>query len=505
MPPPRAPARAPTRSAAAAASRAERSAADAAVGSVGIRRPQLGRDAVRPGGHRLRPRRRAVGGRGRRCRGVGRPPAGSPAAARSQVPAEQEPVLRTPRHQVLVRADIDHPAVDDHRDLIGQRQRRSPVGDQDRRPVRGHPAQGGVDRRLGDRVDGAGRVIQHQHPRVGDQCPGQGQALPLPTGQGQAPLADHRVVPVGQRLDEVGRLRAHRRRPDLGVGGVRAAVADVRGDGVGEQERLLEHHADRAAQVLHRQVTDVQPADPHDAALRVVEAGQQQRHGRFPGPGCADQRHRRTGGHLQVERRAAPGPPANSRSARRRTPRPTSRRARGNGSRPLGDLRQRVDDLQHPLHRCPGLLAEYQQHGQHPGRRDQLGQVQREGQERAQRNRADQRQVSAEGQHPDLTQGRQRLQRGADLRGQPDRSHPVRVQPPGAVAQPSQLAVLLAEPLHHPDPGDVLLDDLRHLGRGLLRRPGRREQHRPGCPGHQHHRRHHQQRHHREQRRQRQT
>ena len=50
-------------------------------------------------------------------------------------------------------------------------------------------------------------------PRVGEQRPGQRQPLPLAAGQGQPALADHRVVAVRQRLDELGRLGGRAPRP----------------------------------------------------------------------------------------------------------------------------------------------------------------------------------------------------------------------------------------------------------------------------------------------------
>ena len=52
----------------------------------------------------------------------------------------------------------------------------------------------------------------------------------------------------------VGRLR---RLDDLLVRGIEPAVADVPGDGAGEQQRLLEHEADLAAQRAQGQAADV--------------------------------------------------------------------------------------------------------------------------------------------------------------------------------------------------------------------------------------------------------
>ncbi len=48
---------------------------------------------------------------------------------------------------------------------------------------------------------------------------------------------------------------------DLGIGHVGAAVRDVGPHGVGEQEALLEHHADLAAQRIERDVAHVDAVD----------------------------------------------------------------------------------------------------------------------------------------------------------------------------------------------------------------------------------------------------
>ena len=66
-------------------------------------------------------------------------------------------------------------------------------------------AQRREDRGLGDGVDRGGGVVEHQHPRVGEQRPGQGDPLPLPARQRQPAFADHGVVAVGQRGDELVR------------------------------------------------------------------------------------------------------------------------------------------------------------------------------------------------------------------------------------------------------------------------------------------------------------
>ena len=172
--------------------------------------------------------------------------------------------------------------------------------------------------------------------------------------------------------------------PDVGDGGIRPPVGDVGGDGVGEQESLLEHHTHRAAQVGQPEAADVDAGQADRAGLCLVEPRQQQRHRRLARPGGADQGHRRCRPARAGRTRRAPVRPWCSRSA---TPsRRTSSGPSGTSSAmPTGSViaALRIDDLHDPLDGRPRLLAEDQQERQRPGRRDQLGQVEVERQEGA--------------------------------------------------------------------------------------------------------------------------
>ena len=68
-----------------------------------------------------------------------------------------------------------------------------------------------LDLALGGRVDRRGGVVEDQDARVGEDRAGDREALALAAGDGQAALADARVVAVREPLDEVVRLGAARR------------------------------------------------------------------------------------------------------------------------------------------------------------------------------------------------------------------------------------------------------------------------------------------------------
>ena len=205
---------------------------------------------------------------------------------------EQRPEQRAAGQQLGLGADVHHPTAVEHGDPVRQRQRRAPVRDQQRGAARGQVAQGRVDRGLGRVVDRRRRVVEHQHPGVGEHRAGQGDALALSAGQREPALADQRVVALGQALDELRHLRRLRRGDDLLVRGVRAAVGDVGADRVGEEEGVFEHHAQDGAQVRQPQLGQRHPTQPDLPDLRVIEAREQLGDRRLARTGWADQRDR---------------------------------------------------------------------------------------------------------------------------------------------------------------------------------------------------------------------
>ncbi|GAA3244366.1 hypothetical protein GCM10017691_50320 [Pseudonocardia petroleophila] len=374
--------------------------------------------------------------------------------------------------------DVDDPPRVEHGDPVGEGEGGAAVRDEQGRAPGRQRAQGVVDGGLGGAVDGRGGVVEHEDAGVGEHRAGQGDPLALPAGQGQTALADHRGVAVGQAFDELVHLRRLRRGADLVVGGVGAAVGDVGAHGVGEQERLLEHHAELAAQVGQPQVGQRHAAQAQLSVLRVVEAREQQRHRRLAGACGADERERlarRDGQRDPVEDGFLAGV-AEPHAVELHRQRPVGQRRR-NGR--VGDVGLRVDQVVHPLDARTRELRAHDERPEQPRGPDEPGHVRREREEGAQRDRTGQRQVPAEPDDADLAERRQREQRRVEPRGEAGGAHALGVERAGAALQRPDLARLLPEPLHHADAGDGLLHLLRDVGRALLRRPRRREQRRP--------------------------
>src|SRR5262249_32032352 len=99
--------------------------------------------------------------------------------------------------------------------------------------------------------------------------------------EGQAPLADRRVVAMRHGDDEIMRVGELRRVDDRGFVGTGPAVRDVVADGSSEQHGILQHEADLITQRSLGHVLDVAAVDQHAAAVGVVEAGYQADYRRF--------------------------------------------------------------------------------------------------------------------------------------------------------------------------------------------------------------------------------
>ena len=171
---------------------------------------------------------------------------------------------------------------------------------QDQRGASGHqPIQRLLDHRLVLRVHRRQRLVQHQDRRVAQQRPGDGDALALAARQARAAFADHGLVAVGQRLDEVVRVGGAGDGDEVGLAGVGAAQTQVVLDRAVEQVGVLCHHRDHPAHCLGIERAQVVAADTHRAALRIVQTEQQADDGRFAGTAGADNADTLAGGDAE--------------------------------------------------------------------------------------------------------------------------------------------------------------------------------------------------------------
>ena len=165
-----------------------------------------------------------------------------------------------------------------------------------------------LHQRLALGVERAGGLVEQQDARVAQQRAGQHHALPLAAGKAPATGADKGRKTIRKGGDEVGSGGGARGFRHLGVGGAGTAHADVGGDRVVEQQRVLADIGDGVAQAGERDFADIGAVEADGAGGGVVKARDQRQCRRFAGAGGADQRHSPAG--LGDEREATQAAPA---------------------------------------------------------------------------------------------------------------------------------------------------------------------------------------------------
>ena len=119
---------------------------------------------------------------------------------------------------------------------------------------------------------------------------GERHQLAFAARQARPALAHFGVEPHRERSETFGDAERGDRGVDLFVGRVRSTDPHVVAHGAGEQEAFLRHDDDPLPERVHRRVPEVDAAHLHRTAPRVVEAHDQLRQRRLPGPGGTDER-----------------------------------------------------------------------------------------------------------------------------------------------------------------------------------------------------------------------
>ena len=195
---------------------------------------------------------------------------------------------------------------------------------------------GAVERVSGFVEDEDGGVFQHDA--------GDADALLFAAAEFQAAFADARVPALRQAFDEVQQLRAARGFVEFGLGGFGFAVGDVVADRVVEEDDVLRHQAERAAQAelaSRRGDSGRRSARAPDAG--IVEAEEQLQHRGLAGAGGADDGGGLAGGRGEADAFQADVPAlvreADTSSNTTSPPRGLQR----DGVRRIGDVRRFIE------------------------------------------------------------------------------------------------------------------------------------------------------------------
>ncbi len=150
---------------------------------------------------------------------------------------------------------LDDPAPVDHDQPVEGRDGREPVGDGHHGLALHERRKRLLDRRLDLRIEGGGRLVEHQDGRVLQDHPGDGDALALAARELDAALAHMGVVAppppiVLEFEDEIVGMGEPGRLHDVALLRVRAPVGDIVADGAVQQGGVLRHHGDGGAQAV---------------------------------------------------------------------------------------------------------------------------------------------------------------------------------------------------------------------------------------------------------------
>src|SRR5665648_583286 len=146
-----------------------------------------------------------------------------------------------------------------------------PLGDDDHRGVGSLALERCAQARVGGEVQGREAVVEDVDLRPLGERPCDGQTLPLTAGDAGSALGDGCLELFRHLGDELPALSDLQITPELLVGGVVVAVAQVARHRAAEQKRLLRHETDATPEVLLRHVADVDAVDEDAAAGNVVE------------------------------------------------------------------------------------------------------------------------------------------------------------------------------------------------------------------------------------------
>ena len=187
------------------------------------------------------------------------------------------------------RADGDDAAFFHDEDAIGIDDGGEAMGDDDGGAVV-HELLGGVlDELFGLGIEGGGGLVEDEDAGILEEDAGDGDALALAAGKGDAALADVGFVAVAEPGDEVVGIGGPGGGDDFILGGAGPAVADVLGDGAGEEDVVLHDDSDLAADGLDVVGGDGFVVDEDFAGGGIVEAGEEGDDGAFAGAAGADE------------------------------------------------------------------------------------------------------------------------------------------------------------------------------------------------------------------------
>ena len=187
----------------------------------------------------------------------------------------QSAVHAADRDEFLMRALLGDALFRDDDDAVRILDRRESMGNDERRAALRQLGQRLLNRRFGLRIQRRCRLIENENRRILQEHARNREALLLPAGELDAALSDDRIQSLRLRLDKLLQLRAPRASQISSSVASKLAVRDVLPHRAGEQEHILLHDADLAAQRFQLDIANIDAVNGDAARADIVEARQQ--------------------------------------------------------------------------------------------------------------------------------------------------------------------------------------------------------------------------------------
>src|SRR5258706_554480 len=187
----------------------------------------------------------------------------------------EAPVEAVGPQQVVVTAALDDAPLRQHHDEISVLHRGQAVGDDEHGAMLHEALDRLLHQALRFGVERTRRFVEDEERWIAQQGARDRDALALPPREARAPLAQHRLIAVGEAQDELVRIGGAGRRAYLLEREIGAAVRDVREHRVVQEHRLLRHDPHEPSQRAARVARDRHTVQRDLTPRRLVEAGQQ--------------------------------------------------------------------------------------------------------------------------------------------------------------------------------------------------------------------------------------
>lgn len=174
-------------------------------------------------------------------------------------------------HQLFVGAALRHNAAIQDDDLIGIFHSPHPVGDNEDGFALYQMGDCLLNFRLVVHVQGGSGLVQQNHRRVFQKCPGNGQTLALAAGKGGAILTDDGLVALRQLLDKVVAVGSFGGSDDVRIRGILAAYTNILHHGVVKQHHILKYHGEILHQGSRVDGGNIRTAQGDLAVIRIVK------------------------------------------------------------------------------------------------------------------------------------------------------------------------------------------------------------------------------------------